>query len=68
MFYCFVVVVFFSGMELIEIVLKSLKTLLHAKVLAKLFSKATKNDLIYLTVYRIFYRKLKQKLLKEGKG
>ena len=68
MFYCFVVVVFFSGMELIEIVLKSLKTLLHAKVLAKLFSKATKNDLIYLTVYRIFYRKLNQKLLKEGKG
>ena len=67
MFYCFVVVVFFSGMELIEIVLKSLKTLLHAKVLAKLFSKATKNDLIYLTVYRIFYRKLNQKLLKEGK-
>ena len=68
MFYCFVVMVFFSGMELIEIVLKSLKTLLHAKVLAKLFSKATKNDLIYLTVYRIFYRKLNQKLLKEGKG
>ena len=67
MFYCFVVVVFFSGMELIEIVLKSLKTLLHAKVLAKLFSKATKNDLIYLTVYRIFYRKLNQELLKEGK-
>ena len=67
MFYCFVVVVFFSGMALIEIVLKSLKTLLHAKVLAKLFSKATKNDLIYLTVYRIFYRKLNQKLLKEGK-
>ena len=55
-------------MELIEIVLKSLKTLLHAKVLAKLFSEATKNDLIYLTVYRIFYRKLNQKLLKEGKG
>ena len=67
MFYCFVVMVFFSGMESIEIVLKSLKTQLHAKVLAKLFSRATKNDLIYLTVYRIFYRKLNQKLLKEGK-
>ena len=68
MFYCFVVMVFFSGMESIEIVLKSLRAQLHAKVLAKLFSRATKNDLIYLTVYRIFYRKLNQKLLKEGKG
>ena len=35
---------------------KNIKALLDAKLLAKLFSKVTKNNLIYLTVYRIFYR------------
>ena len=44
-----------------------LKVLLDAKLLAKLFSKVTKNNLIYPIVYRVFYRKLNQRLLKEGK-
>ena len=44
-----------------------LKALLDAKWLAKLFSKATKNNLIHLIVYRVCYRKLTQRLLKEGK-
>ena len=44
-----------------------IKALLDTKLLAKLFSKVSKNNLIYLTVYRVFYRKLNQKLLKEAK-
>ena len=46
---------------------KYLKALLDVKLLAKLFSKVTKNNLIYVIVYRVFYRKLNQRLLKEGK-
>ena len=57
----------YSGTRFFYQRLQCLKALLDGKFLAKLFSKVTKNNLIYLIVYRVFYRKLNQRLLKEGK-